>query len=359
MMRGEGAMKRYLKQSDKAGMAPGSLMRVGTVEQGTVRARVVEYDPAWHDEWDLSPAGLDVLAPRRGQVRWIALDGVHDPALVQRVCRLHGIHDLIIEDVLNSEHQPKLDELDDGLFLIAWMPERGGDGELLFRSVNMVCGSFGVLSFVEAGDDPFGPVRERIRSDKSKLRARGPDYLAYSLLDLVVDRYFAIVEETREEIEALEGELISGLDADFPRRLQALRSMALHLRRSVRPMTAMLQGLVRVEAPVIQDSSRKYFEDVLDHMTAISDNVEMFREFLAELLELHLSAMNISMNRVVKLLTIFAALFMPLTFLTGLYGMNFRYMPMLDSRFGFAFMVLVLLLVVASMIGFFRWRRWL
>lgn len=353
-------MKENLeKVSDKAGLPPGSLVHVGQVKDGPIHVFTMDYDESGCEEWE-SVAGMEKNLPVQGKkVRWVHLDGVYQPEAVRLIGEMHGIHALTLEDILNTEHRPKFDETDAGLFLVTKKPVLNGEGFISFESISILLGDFGVLSFASTDEDPFLPIRTRIRNGMGKVRKRGRDYLFYALLDAVIDSYFIVIDQLQEEILRFEEEALHNARSESLLRLQNLQRNLLHLRQVVRPMRDMVAALCRIDDPLVDDSTKKYFEDVLDHIVAISANTDHLTEKLSSLFDLYVSMMNNRMNQVVQLLTVFAAIFMPLTFMAGIYGMNFKYMPELDHRYGYFITLFLMIVVAVSLMIFFRWKKWL
>ena len=207
--------------------------------------------------------------------------------------------------------------------------------------------------------DPFVHIRSRIRNDAGKIRKRGSDYLVYALLDSVVDSYLVVIGQLQGEILEFEEEVLHDARPELLLKLQTLQRTVLQLRQVVQPMRDMVAKLCRIDDPLINESKKKYFEDVLDHMNAVSANTDHFRELLTSILELHVSMMNTKMNQVVQLLTVFAAIFLPLTFVAGIYGMNFRHMPELEHQYGYFIILLLMAGLAVSMVLFFRRKKWL
>ena len=350
-------MKESLgKISDKAWLPPGSLVHVGQAREREIRVFIMDYDEFGCEEWE-GIAAEKKLPTLEKEVRWTHFDGVHQPEAVRHIGETYGIHNLILEDILNTEHRPKLDETDDCIFLIAKIPILDKESAISFKSISILLGDFGVVSFVDK--DPFLHVRTRIRNAAGKIRKRGRDYLVYTLLDTVVDAYFIVIDQLQEEILQLEEEVLHDVPSVSLQRLQALQRTILQLRQVVQPMRDVVATLCRIDDPLIGESTRKYFEDILDHIIAISANTDHFRELLTSILELHVSMMNTRMNQIVKLLTLFAAIFMPLTFMAGIYGMNFKYIPELNYRYSYFFTLLLMAVIAVLMVFFFRRKKWL
>jgi magnesium transporter len=355
-------MRRFTKKrARKIGLPPGSLVHVGekTTEEAIVT--LVHYDERSYRErvvQDVEECFAD-RQPSRG-VTWINLDGVHDIELLRKLGDAYSLHSLTVEDILNTDHHPKLEEFDDYLFVVVKMAWPG-EGALLFQAeqLSLVIGRAFILTFREREVGIFDPIRERIRTGKGRVRSQGPDYLAYALVDVVVDHYFLLLEGLEERIEKLESTLFVESDTDVLNSIQLLKRELLYLRRSVWPLREVIGGLQRDQSSLVSDSTRIYLRDVYDHTIQVMETIESFRDLINGLLELHLATISNRMNTIMKVLTIIATIFIPLTFIAGIYGMNFEHMPELKSRWGYPAALVGMALVSALMLLFFRKKKWI
>ncbi|MCX7598764.1 MAG: magnesium/cobalt transporter CorA [Armatimonadetes bacterium] len=323
------------------------------------RVSVVEYNAEEFGEWEVERIeGLGT--PENGKIRWIDVQGLADAGAVQALCDSLGLHPLVAEDVLDTGERTKLDVFADHFFLVVdtfYYPD--GDSELLSDQVSIIVFANLVVTFQEGCVDAFGPVRERLRADRGHLRARGADYLAYALLDTLVDRYFVTLEELGERIEALEDELAHKPDPESLRAIHRLRGDTALVRKSVWPLRAVLNALVRGESSLVQAPTTIYLRDVYDHTVEIIETTETFREVLSTMLDIYLSSVSNRLNEIMKFLTIIATVFIPLTFIVGIYGMNFRYMPELEWPWGYPMVWAVMVTAAMWMLYYFRKKRWL
>lgn len=351
--------KRRPRRSHKAGLPPGSLIHLGEKKTDEPRLSLVRYDAKALEEYEIS--SLEDLRPlEEGRTTWINVDGLHDVQFLERLGRAYGIHALTLEDVLNTDHRPKLEEFDDYLFIVAKMVvEAVKPVPLQAEQLSIVIGRGFVLSFQERPGDTFESVRKRLRENKGRIRRLGADYLAYTLLDSVVDAYFLTLESYGDLIENLEEELLVEATTEGLRRIHRLRREVLHFRKLVWPLREVLSGMQRGESRLIEEPTRIYLRDVYDHTIQVIDTVETYRDTIAGLLELHLSETSNRMNAVIKVLTIIATIFIPITFVAGVYGMNFRFMPELEWRWGYPMSLGIMGLIAATMVLYFWRKNWL
>jgi magnesium transporter len=354
-------MTRFLKKtSKKAGMPPGSLVHVGEKKTERVRIRIIIYDEESLEEKDFD--SIDECFQYIGQSRkiWINIDGIHEVGIIEKIGRTLQLHPLVLEDILNTDQRPKLDDYEDYLFVCAKMLTYDSENSRLnVENISLVLSSDYVISFQEVEGDIFDPIRERLRKGKGRVRKAGHDYLAYTLLDAIVDNYFTVLEKIGEEIESLEEEVTSDPDAGTVEEIHHLKRELIFLRKSVWPLREVVNILERGESPIVQDETRVFLRDVYDHTIQVIDTTETFRDMVSGMLDVYLSTISNKMNQVMKVLTIIATIFIPLTFIAGIYGMNFKYMPELDLKWGYPAVLLCMLVIGIIMLIWFRHKRWL
>jgi magnesium transporter len=293
-------------------------------------------------------------------VSWINVDGLHDIEIIQQVGDCQGLHPLVLEDILNTDQRPKLEDYGDYLYIVLKMLYKQEGGGISTEQVSLVLGSNFVISFQEGiKGDVFNPVRERLRSGKGRIRGMGADFLAFSLMDAIVDNYFVVLEEVEERIEALEEEVVASPSAKTVQKLHRLKRDMIFLRKAVWPLREVLAALTRRESKLITEAVVVYLRDVYDHTIQVIDSIETSRDLLAGMLDIYLSSISNRTNEVMKVLTIIATIFMPLTFIVGLYGMNFKYMPELEWRWGYPAVLLLMVLTTIAMLIYFRRKKWL
>lgn len=350
----------YQGQSRKAGLPPGSLVHTGTLpSSGVSTVSCVSYSPREYREY--RPENFDQCIPIGGteSVTWINVEGLQNVELIRQFGDCYGLHPLILEDIVNTSQRPKLEDYGDHIFLVARMisfhTERGIETE----QVAMILGPGYLLSFQEGiNGDPFEPVRERIRNGRGRIRNLGSDYLAHALMDAIVDGYFTVLERMGEFVEDLEEELARGPTQRILARIIGLKREIIFMRKSVWPLREVTAALERGESTLISQASRLYFRDTYDHSIQVIDGVETFRDLLSGMLELYLSSIGNRANEVMKFLTVIGTIFLPLTFLVGVYGMNFRHMPELEWHYGYHLLWALMLALSAGMVLYFKRKRW-
>ncbi len=354
-------MARFIRsRSKKAGLPPGTPVHVGREREEAVSVTVIDYDQGRCEETAIEHVGECAAYKDRPSVTWINVDGVHEVGVIEELGRLFALHPLILEDVVNTAQRPKLEAYEDHIYVVIKMLTIGdGGAQVDAEQVSIIMRENVVISFQERPGDVFNPVRERIKSARGRIRRMGADYLLYSLIDAVVDNYFAICEDVGDRIEPLHDALISEPAPGTLGRVHELKNELLFLRRSVWPLREVVSGLERSELPIIAKPTRLYMRDVYDHTIQVIDTIETYRDMIGGMVDLYLSSVSNRMNEVMKVLTIIATLFIPLTFVAGIYGMNFEHMPELGWKYGYLAVLAVMALIVAAMLYYFRRRDWL
>jgi magnesium transporter len=339
-----------------AGSRPGMLALPAQPRPRQIR--VVRYGPEGSESYDVEDVE-DLAALRDGpQVSWIEVIGLGDEAGLQRLAELFGIHPLALADVVNVPQRPKSESYHGHELVIAWMAQLDPDGECEVEQVSFLIGPHWVISFQEEEGDVFDPVRARIHG-ATPIRAFGPDYLVYSLLDTLIDGYYPVMEAVGEELEDLEEETVARPVPRTLSRIHTARRLILSLARAMRQHRDALSSLAREETPLLSSEARLYLRDVHDHAVQINDVLESYREIAVGLMEVYLSSVSNRMNEVMKVLTVIATIFIPLTFLVGVYGMNFQYMPELHWRWAYPALWAVMVGGAVALALYFRHRGWL
>lgn len=351
---------RHPQSRKKAGRPPGSLIYIGDPRQRPVSLHCIRYNEHQFDQATLTDlVSTEQLHPN-GQRLWLNSDGIHDTATIEALGKAFNIYPLVLEDILNTNSRPKLDDYADYLFIVLKMlsiPQ--GTNGLKSEQISLVLGRNFLLSFQEDEFDLFDPIRTRLANDDSRLRRRPVDFLAYSLIDRIVDEYFVVLEQLGERIDLLEEQAESLSNTAFVTTHNELKRQTLEIRRAVWPLREVISAMMRNERNLIQPETLPYLRDVYDHVIQVIDMVEVFRDLLGDLKDVYLSTLSLRMSQVMKVLTIIATIFIPLTFIVGIYGMNFRYMPELEWRYGYLFVWMVIVAVAVSLMYYFRKMKWL
>ena len=352
-------MAKHKRRSLKAGLPPGSLVHVGERKIERAAVSVIEYGADALIERSLGAVDAErerVPLP----VRWINVHGLHEPEVMAEIGQRFNLHPLVLEDILNTDQRPKVDDYGDYLFIVArFFDYDAANMTSSSEQVSLVVGDDFVLSFQERPTGSFAPLRERLRQDRGKIRRLGADYLAYALLDVIVDRYFAVLEQIGEHTDRVEDELMHSATPVILQTLHQLKRETLALRRAVWPLREVVNTLARADTRFFKAETQPYLRDVYDHTVHVIESLEAIRDVLAGMLDIYLSSISNRVNQEVRALTVLALIFMPATLISGIFGMNFRAMPLLDSPLGF-FAAIGMMATVATTLAVIFWRRrWL
>jgi magnesium transporter len=352
---------RMKKLSGKAGLPPGTLVHIGEKKTEKVKITVIVYSEDTYREKELQSMNEYVSSEDRDTVTWINIDGLHQMEVMETIGRHFCLHPLTLEDIVNTGQYPKLEDYRDYLYIVLKMLYFQEQKNFIESEQVSICLHANVvISFQEEpGKDLFNPIRERIRNGKGRIRKMGADYLAYSLIDAIVDSYFIILEKLGEKIEALEQRVMNEPSQKFLHDIHSIKREIIFLRKSIWPLREVVRSLERGDSVLIQDSVHIYLRDVYDHTIRIIETIEAFRDILAGILDLYLSGISNRTNSVMKVLTIIATIFMPLTFLAGIYGMNFKYMPEIEWRWGYPSVLLIMVSLGIGMLVFFKRKKWM
>ncbi len=360
-------MLDFLKlRSDKANLPPGSAVYVGKERAHIVEIRIMDYDREnFVDSSELDMADVQRLRDSPSTT-WLNIDGLHEVSVVEQIGKMFGLHPLTIEDIVNATQRPKIDIFDDYVYLVVKMPLYNDElNSIEMEQVSFVLMEHILITFQEKSGDVFDGVRTRVSNNKGRIRKMGGDYLTYALLDALIDSYFGVLEKLGEYVEILELELVEDPRPATLRKIHELKREMILLRKSVWPLREVASSLQRDEIPFITEATAPFLKDLYDHVIQVLDIVETYRDIVSGMLDIYLSSISNKMNEVMKVLTIFAAIFIPLTFVAGLYGMNFNTeksrfnMPELNWVYGYPFALALMAVVAGLMILFFRKKRWL
>lgn len=349
------------KRRTRPGTAPGTLIADPDAIAGQIR--LIAYDKERLEEPD--NISLDTIreARARGLKVWVDITGLADIDLIKRIGTLFGLHRLALEDVINTHQRPKTEDFDDHLFIVTRMPT--GEETAQTEQVSLFLGADYVLTFQEHPGDCFDPIRDRLRRGKGRIRGAGADYLAYGLLDTVTDFYFPVLEAYGEQLEDMEADITLSVRPAMIDDIHRLKRDMLSLRRTLWPQREMLNALTRDDSKLIDPATRVYFRDCYDHLIQLMDMLETYREITFGLLDLYLSMVSTRLNEIMKVLTIIATVFIPLSFITGLYGMNFDRdispwnMPELGWTFGYPFALFMMLITGVGLLWYLWRKKWI
>ncbi len=351
----------FKKRYSRPGAAPATLAAAPDASAAVV-IKLIEYGPHGCEERILSSVAdlPDCRSANDGKIRWIEFNGLGDVAGLKALGEKFHLHPLALEDVLNVGQRPKLEPYPGHLFIIAQMIYHDAERTLCGEQVSMfVCGDF-LISIQEDHEmDVFEPVRQRIRAGGGNIRAMKADYLAYALLDAIVDHGFPVLEEIGEALEELEDTVLSSPGKDTIGELHNLKRTLMQLRRFIWPERDVVNSLLHGDSEFIRPETKVYLRDLYDHTVQIMDLIEAYRDVVTGLMEMYLSSVGLRTNEIMRVLTVLSSIFIPLTFLVGVYGMNFKHMPELDTTWGYAVLWVVMLLIAIGQLIFFRRKKWL
>ena len=341
-------------------MPPGTIVHVGEQRHEPVKLSVIKYDAADFQEKTVATVEEALSFRDKSSVMWLNIDGVHQPEIIEQVGKSFGLHPLVAEDIASTGQRPKMEDFDDYIFVVLRMLRfDGNENEAKTEQMSIIFGRDFVVSFQEREGDVFDHIRERLRNNKGRLRKMGADYLAYSLIDSIVDNYFMVLEKLGETIEDIEDRLVTNPTSETLQTIHDLKREMIFLRKSVWPLREVINRLERSESALINKSTFVYLRDVYDHTIQVMDAVETFRDMLSGMLDIYLSSVSNRMNEVMKVLTVIATIFIPLTFVAGIYGMNFRYMPELEQTWSYPAVLILMLVVALLMVIYFRRKKWI
>ncbi len=351
---------KFGRISERAGMAPGTLISSGVEAEGPVTIEMIDYTPSEVTEKELTRIEEGTDSAGSDSVTWINIHGIHDTSVIEEAGRLFNLHPLLQEDILHRDQRAKIDDYGEYLYITLKMiyMEGGGD-EIKFEQVSLIVGKKYVISFQERKGDVFDPVRNRIRSGKGRIRKMGADYLLYALVDAIVDNYFVIPEHFGEKIDTIELQLLSNPSIEVLQLIHKMKREMIFLRKAVWPLREVISNIERSESDIIKKSTALYLRDVYNHTIQVADTIETFRDMLSGMVDLYMSSLGNKTNEIMKVLTIIATIFIPLTFVAGVYGMNFEYMPELVWKASYFVVLGIMFAVGIGMLWFFRKKKWI
>ena len=342
----------------KPGIPPGTVLYSGEERTEQVKISLIEYNEKDLFEKDFFEMDDCFSAVHPEMVKWINVDGIHKVDIIEKIGKLFNIHPLTLEDIVNTDQRPKFEDYEN--YVVSMMKMLYYDTELHAEQLTIILMDNMVISFQEVhGGDAFDLIRNRIRQGKGRIRKCGADYLAYCLHDAVVDCYFSILEKIGDRIEVMEDELVQEPNREILAQIHHMKREMIFLRKAVWPLRELVNNIERSETPLIKESTGIYLRDVHDHVIRVIDTVETYRDLLSGMMDIYLSSVSNKMNEVMKVLTIISTIFIPVTFIAGVYGMNFKHMPELESPYGYWITWGIMLILIISLLFYFRRKKWL
>lgn len=362
--------KRLLLRRPKATKAlnqvPGTVTYIGRKESAETTIEVIDYNKGSYERYFSKNPEDAFNFENESKITWINVDGLSNTKEIEKLGKYYDLHPLILEDIVNTNQRPKVDEFDDYIFLVVKMlyfpkdATEKNNGSLINEHISIVVGKDYVLTFQEADGDVFEGIRDRLANAKGRIRNHGTDYLLFSLLDAIIDQYFEVIDNIGDKIETLEDDLFQVQPSDdITFEIQELKRTILRIRRAVFPLREVLSRLEKLDSNLIEHKTRNYFRDLYDHIIQVSENIDIYREMTWGLMDMYMTTISNKMNEVMKVLTIIATIFIPLTFIAGVYGMNFEFMPELQWKYSYFVLLGFMLIIFLFMLYYFRKKKWI
>ncbi len=331
--------------------------------ESKVILELIQYNEQEYSKFADLPTAEMIAQIKVDQINWINVDGMHEISIVQKIGDHFHLHSLLVEDI-TSDHQPKVEEYDDYLFFTLKMLYRIESNLIDYEQISFVLGKDYLLSFQEKEGDLFGPLRDRIRLDQGRIRKKKADYLLYRLLDIIVDNYYSVLDAIGQQIETIEDEIYKNSSDQQFRKIQKLKKELIYLRKALYPLRDAMSKLIKDESGFIESANIRYYADVYDHVVHLIDSLDTYKDLTSALMDIYINTLNTRMNEVMKVLTVISTIFIPLTFVVGVYGMNFNTekspwnMPELNWPYGYPVVMGVMLIIVIGMIRYFKFKKW-
>ncbi len=353
------AKKKKSKHHKKIGQVPGTLIYTGE-KANNLAIEVFDYNLDRIEEKDLSKIEDAFQYKSTDSITWININGLNHINDIEKIGNHYNLHPLILEDIVNTGQRPKIDEYDDYLFVVIKMLYYNTEEKIISEQVSFILGENYVLTFQEAEGDVFDSVRERLRNSKGRIRGLGSDYLLYALVDAVTDHYYSIIETMGDKIETLEDNLFNGQsENEISQQIQDLKREVLKVRRAIFPLREIINRIEKTDNKLILEKTLHYYRDIHDHIIQISENIDIYREMIWGLMDMYMTSISNKMNEVMKVLTIIATIFIPLTFIAGIYGMNFDNIPELHYKYSYFILWIVMIALFIGMLFYFKRKKWL
>jgi magnesium transporter len=352
--------KLVSRRSKKIGLPAGSMVYIGEQKVEKVKLSAIDYDQ--NQLAVRETISLEELSALRKipTSTWVNVTGLHEVDTLQELARLYEIDPLVMEDILNSDQRPKIEIHDAYIFIVLKSITYTQDHESIFiEQVSIILGEKFLLTFQERENPVFSPIRERIKDPSSRLRRNGADFIMYALMDVIIDHYFLVMERQGEKVQQLEDRVVAKPDQSIMYSIQKMKREMILLRRSVWPLREVLHNLLREDLSLIHRPTIPFLRDIYDHVIQVVDTIETHRDITSGILEIYLSSISNRMNEIMKMLTLIATIFIPLTFIAGIYGMNFEWMPELKWRWGYAGFWMLIILTTMSLLSVFKKKKWI
>ena len=353
-------LKKKKKIYKAQNLPPGTMSYKGKKRSEVTTVEVISYDKDNYKKFELKNIA-DVLSLKESNaISWININGLNNLNEIEQLGLHYNIHPLTLEDIVNTLHRPKIDEFEDYLFIVVKMLYFADDETLLYEQVSMVVGHNYVLTFQESDGDVFDDLRDRISNSKGRIRNLGSDYLMYAILDAIVDNYFTVAEAFGDKIEDLEAQIFEDNSdgKETPNHIQVLKQEILKIRRSIFPFREVVNRLEKIDGHIIDPKTHSYLRDLYDHIVQVTESIDLYREMIWSLMDMHMTIISNKMNEVMKVLTVIATIFIPLTFIAGIYGMNFDNMPELHYKYSYFILWSVMVLLFVLMLFYFKRKKW-
>ena len=353
--------KKRKKQYKALNLPPGTLSYKGRKQSNVTQIEVIKFNSETCNKYKLENVSEVFNLEDTNSILWININGLNNLKTIEELGSHYNIHSLTLEDILNTNHRPKIEDFENYLFIVFKMLYFSNDDSIVYENVSMVVGKNYVLTFQESDGDVFDDLRDRILNSKGRIRNLGSDYLMYAILDAIVDNYLTVIEAFGDKIEDLEAHIFDSEsdDKDTPNHIQSLKQEVLKIRRSIFPFREVVNRLEKIECDIVDPKTHSYLRDLYDHIVHVSESVDLYREMIWSLMDMHMTIISNKMNEIMKVLTIMASIFIPLTFMAGIYGMNFDNIPELHYEYGYYILWGIMAFIFIMMIFYFRRKKWL
>jgi magnesium transporter len=334
-----------------------TLHRIEEVHSDKVILELIQYNEQDYVRHDNLPVDALITQIKPSHVNWVNVDGLHNQPIIDELGKFFCIHSLLLEDI-TTDHQPKAEEYEEFFFLTLKMLYRIENGVIDYEQISFVLGKEFLVSFQEKEGDLFDSFRDRIRLNQGRVRKLKADYLLYRLLDIIVDNYYAVLDAVGVQIELIEEDVYQNPTEHNFLRIQKIKKDLLFLRKALYPLRDALSRIIKDESNFIDTKTIRYYNDVYDHVAHLIDSIETYKDLNSGLMDIHINSMNTRMNEVMKVLTVISTIFMPLTFIVGVYGMNFKYFPEIEWEWGYGLVWGLMILITIGMIRYFKFKKW-